>query len=156
MRAFALPSFYDGRIRLNVRGRERDGIVDPADYDAVCDAIEAELHACRDPRLGTPAVARVERLRAADPMAPGGPDADLQVVWAGPADALDHPVVGRLGPFPFRRTGGHSPRGFAFVAGPGIAASDLGCRGAMDVTPTVLELLGRSSGELEGRSLLAG
>ena len=34
MRAFALPSFYDGRIRVNLRGREPAGIVDLADYAA--------------------------------------------------------------------------------------------------------------------------
>ena len=32
MPAFALPSFYDGRVRINLRGREASGIVIPADY----------------------------------------------------------------------------------------------------------------------------
>ncbi|MGD9798528.1 MAG: alkaline phosphatase family protein [Acidimicrobiia bacterium] len=154
MRAFALPTFYDGRIRLNVRGRERDGIVAPEDYERVCDELERELLACRDVRTGRPLVERVDRLRAADPMAPGGPDADLQVVWAGAADALDHPRAGRIGPVPYRRTGGHSARGFAFVAGPGVTPGDLGRRAAADVTPTVLSLLGRPvPADVEGRSL---
>ena len=77
-------------------------------------------------------------------MAPGGPDADLQVVWALATDTLVHPVAGRIGPVPYRRTGGHSPRGFAFVAGPGIEAGDLGTRSVLDVTATVAEFLGRA------------
>jgi len=143
LEAFALPTFYDGRIRLNVRGRERDGLVDPADYTATCERLEGQLHACRDARTGGPLVERVDRLRSADPFASGGPDADLQVVWASTADALVHPTIGRIGPIPYRRTGGHSPNGFAFVSGPDIDTCDLGLRHAHDVTPTVLHLLGR-------------
>ena len=58
MRAFALPSFYDGRVRINLRGRERDGMVEPADYGRTCDEIEALVGACRDPRTGEPVVNR--------------------------------------------------------------------------------------------------
>ena len=47
-RASRLPSFYDGRIRVNLRGREAEGIVDLADYDRVCDEVEALLRECTD------------------------------------------------------------------------------------------------------------
>ena len=155
LEAFALPTFYDGRIRLNVRGRERDGIVAPGDYEEVCDRFVRELLACCDGHTGRPLVARVDRLRADDPMAPGGPDADLQVVWASATDTLVHPVAGRIGPVPYRRTGGHSPRGFAFVAGPGIEPGDLGTRSVLDVTATVAEFLGRAPATvLEGTPLV--
>ena len=155
LEAFALPTFYDGRIRLNVRGRERDGIVAPGDYEEVCDRYVRELLACRDGHTGEPMVARVDRLRADDPMAPGGPDADLQVVWASATDTLVHPVAGRIGPVPYRRTGGHSPRGFVFVAGPGIEAGDLGTRSVLDVTATVAEFLDRAPATaLEGTPLV--
>ena len=155
LEAFALPTFYDGRIRLNVRGRERDGIVAPEDYERVCDRLEREILACRHGHTGEPLVARIDRLRADDPLAPGGPDADLQVVWATATDTLVHPVAGRIGPVPYRRTGGHSPRGFAFVAGPGIEPGDLGTRSVLDVTATVVEFLGRPSATaLEGVPLV--
>ena len=39
MRAFALPSFSEGYIRINLQGREPQGIVAPADYDALCDEL---------------------------------------------------------------------------------------------------------------------
>jgi predicted AlkP superfamily phosphohydrolase/phosphomutase len=35
MRAFALPGFSDGLIRINLQGREAHGIVPPAEYDAL-------------------------------------------------------------------------------------------------------------------------
>ena len=98
---FALPSFSDGHIRVNVRGRERDGIVALEDYTACCDELEAMLRECRDPRTGGPAVDKVLRLRADDPLDPRGPGADLVVTWHGPLDALVHPDTGVIGPFAF-------------------------------------------------------
>jgi predicted AlkP superfamily phosphohydrolase/phosphomutase len=52
MRAFAVPSYYDGQIRLNLRGRERDGLVEPSRYEATCREIEALLRECRNPLTG--------------------------------------------------------------------------------------------------------
>ena len=42
-RAFAHPAENQGYIRLNLRGRERDGIVDPADAPALMDEIAAGI-----------------------------------------------------------------------------------------------------------------
>ena len=130
MRAFALPSFYDGRVRINLAGRERDGIVDVADYDRVCDEIEALVRDCRDPRTGEPIVAEVERCAgSADPRALGSSASDLVVVWSAGAAALEHPVYGVVGPLPYRRTGGHTgPFGFAFVDAPDVRARRPRCR----------------------------
>jgi predicted AlkP superfamily phosphohydrolase/phosphomutase len=41
--AFSLPTDQHGWIRLNLRGREREGIVDPAAYDETCESIEQWL-----------------------------------------------------------------------------------------------------------------
>jgi len=59
--AFAHPADNQGYIRLNLRGRERDGMIDPDDADALMDVIAAGLTTFRDPD-GTPAVAAVERI----------------------------------------------------------------------------------------------
>lgn len=155
MRAFALPTFYDGRIRINLAGRERDGVVPLDGYRSECLEVEKILRACRNPRTSRPIVADLAFPRADDPLAPGGPDADIVIVWADAPDAIEHPEVGLIGPFPFRRTGGHSPRGFAFVCGPGIEPRDLGQRHALDVTPTILALLGREPPDgIEGTPLI--
>ncbi len=157
MRAFALPSFYDGRVRINLAGRERAGMVAPAEYPAACDEIEALVRGCRDARTGEPVVDHVERAGERDPLALGPSEADLVVVWRGAALGFDHPSHGRIGPLPYRRTGGHTgPYGIAYLAGDGITSGDGGVRSSFDVVPTIVELLGEAPArELSGRSLFA-
>jgi predicted AlkP superfamily phosphohydrolase/phosphomutase len=143
MRAFALPSYYDGRIRINVRGRERHGLVDAAQYQDVCDEIEQLVRECRNPRTGDSAVAFVERAGGGDPFRVSTSEPDLCVVWRDVATALEHPRLGVIGPVPLRRTGGHTgPYGVAYVAAPGVPAGDLGVRSSFDVAPTLVEILG--------------
>jgi hypothetical protein len=142
MRAFALPSFSDGHVRINVRGRERDGIVAPEEFDAACGEVIDLVASCRDPRTGEPVLAQAIRMRN-DPHEPG-PAADITLMWAGAADAFEHPTLGTIGPFPYCRTGEHSPTGFALIAGPGISRHDLGSRPADDLAPTMVSLLGRT------------
>jgi hypothetical protein len=153
MRAFALPSFYDGRIRINLRGREAQGLVEPSEYEAERQACIDMLHACRDPVTGQPAVERVEK-RAGDPMTAKESEADLIVIWTmAPPLGLAHDELGVMGPLPYRRTGGHTGGpGFVYFHGPGIAAGDFGTRSAFDVVPSVLGLLEAGRGErLSGR-----
>jgi predicted AlkP superfamily phosphohydrolase/phosphomutase len=142
MPAFALPSFYDGRVRLNLRGRERDGVIEPSRYDETCRAIEALLRECRNPLTGEPAVDAVERADTRDPLALDSSESDLLVVWRGVATALQHPRLGLIGPVPLRRTGGHTGRhGVAYIVAPGIPPGDRGVRSAFDVVPTLIDLL---------------
>lgn len=157
MRAFALPSFYDGRIRVNLRGREPAGIVDPADYAGTRDELEDVLRDCRDPRTGEPVVDHFERPGSSDPLALGNSDADLTIAWRGPACAFFHPELGLVGPAPFRRTGGHTgPFGFAYVSGEGIDIGDGGMRSAFDVSPTIATMLDLTPpAGLDGTSMLA-
>jgi predicted AlkP superfamily phosphohydrolase/phosphomutase len=156
MRAFALPTFSDGRIRINLRGREAAGIVDPAQYSDVCDEVEELLHQCRDPRTGEPVVDHVIRPGAADPLALDAAEADMVVEWKGPSCAFEHPSLGTIGPLPFRRTGGHTgPHGFAYVAGDDIEPGDGEVRSSFDVIPTIAALLDQMpAAEIEGTSLL--
>lgn len=81
-RAFVVPSDSQGLVRLNIRGRERDGIVDPSDADALCEEI---AHGLVDFLLpdGSPAVLSVDRIDEAFPPGPGSyllPD--LVVRWS--------------------------------------------------------------------------
>jgi predicted AlkP superfamily phosphohydrolase/phosphomutase len=142
MRAFALPVFYDGRVRVNLQGREQRGIVDPRDYGATCDWVESLLAECRDIRTGRPVVKHIERRRKGDPLSLEGADADLVIGWNPEIDGIEHPRVGAIGPFPYRRTGGHTDHGFAWLSGPGIAAGDFGNQEALELTETIRGLLG--------------
>ncbi len=146
MRAFALPSYYDGRVRVNLVGREAEGMVEPREYERVLDDVEGVLRACREPRTGEPVVQSVHR-PSADPMALDPTDADLVIEWADDVLGLEHPTLGRIGPLPPRRTGGHtSPIGRCLVRGPGVEAGDLGTHSSFDVLPTLLALAGVTPG----------
>jgi predicted AlkP superfamily phosphohydrolase/phosphomutase len=156
MRAFALPSFYDGRIRINLKGRERDGVVEVACYEETCQTIEALLHECRNPLTGERAVDSVERAATRDPLSLTGSESDLLVVWRGVAAALQHPRLGLIGPVALRRTGGHTgSHGVAYIAGPQCGPGEHGVRSSFDVDPTLVELLGCSPpAGMSGTSLL--
>ena len=72
-RAFGLG--FNG-LYVNQKGRESEGIVDPADADALMDEISRALEAYRDPKTGAQVV--LKAFRAADvysgPRIPEGPD----------------------------------------------------------------------------------
>ncbi|HEX8191021.1 MAG TPA: hypothetical protein VF586_21865 [Pyrinomonadaceae bacterium] len=160
MDAFALPSFYDGRIRINLEGREAGGRVRASEYVARCDKLEAALRECRDPATGEGVVGHVERVEGRDPATLGPTEADVVVVWKGTFCALEHPTLGRVGPVPFRRTGGHTgPFGMAYLSNAGLESGDRGVRSAFDVAPTLCELLGERPPEglkgFSGASLLS-
>ncbi|HYC14451.1 MAG TPA: hypothetical protein VEC75_09385, partial [Stellaceae bacterium] len=156
MSAFALPSYYDGRIRLNLAGRESRGIVPPEDYRKAVSEIEALIRAAIDPATGESAVDYVEYPEVDDPRELAATQSDLTVVWRGAAVAFDHPSLGRIGPVPYRRTGGHTGQhGLAYVRAAGVAPGDRGIRSAFDVVPTLIALTGgRPSSSLSGESLL--
>ncbi|MEY3361085.1 MAG: hypothetical protein RL531_804 [Actinomycetota bacterium] len=157
MRYFAVPSFTTGLVRINLRGRERDGIVDPADYRRTCEEIIDLVSRARCARTGRPVVESATLPRADDPHARGGVPGDVEFVWTAPIDEIDHPSAGRIGPVPMHRVGEHSGAGFVLIAGPDNAPTDLGTHRAVDLAPTILDLLGvRATDDLHGRSMLTG
>lgn len=142
MEAFALPSYYDGRIRVNLAGRERDGRINLDSYDAKLDEICALLEECRDPRTDAAVVANIARPVAGDPLRAGATEADLVVIWRGSPLALQHRRLGLIGPIPFRRTGGHSGgAGVGYLTTRKLAPGDIGTVSAFDMVPTLIELL---------------
>lgn len=162
MRAFALPSFSHGMVRINLRGRDGRGLVEPSDYERCCGELTAALQSLVNARSGGPIVKAVTRTRDSphddDERLP---PADLIVTWNAhePADVVDSPRAGRIGPVPWLRTGGHAPDGFCLLRGPGIApGSRLADDAAIpDLTATLLEMLGVAvPAYIEGRSLLPG
>jgi predicted AlkP superfamily phosphohydrolase/phosphomutase len=159
MKAFALPSFSEGYVRINLQGREAQGIVAPEDYEAVCDEISQKLYALKDARTGTPMVKRIVRMRQSpSDRDPKLPDADLAVIWQEEyaADTVDSPEYGRIGPVPHFRTGSHRAEGFFIGKGPGIeAGSNLPVSRSFDLTPTILQLMDAPiPAHCEGKSLI--
>jgi predicted AlkP superfamily phosphohydrolase/phosphomutase len=155
MPAFALPSFYDGQVRVNLAGREARGRVPLARYEETLDSIAACIQECRDLETGEPVVAEIVRTGGPDPLALGPTEADMIIVWRSGSTGFTTPGLGAIGPFPVRRTGGHTGGdGVALVAGPGIPPGPGDRRSAFDVVPTVFELLGAEPpAGLSGESL---
>lgn len=157
MKAFALPTYSHGMIRINVRGRDGQGIVPPEDYDRVCSELSAALMRLVDARTGEPVVREVTRTRRhalQDDPDPG----DLVVHWqeGDPIDAVQSPDIGRIGPVPYFRSGGHTSTGFCLVRGPGIApGSSLPADAQVaDLPATLLRLMGQDIPPyMEGRNL---
>ncbi len=160
-RAFALPGDHSGYLRLNVRGRERDGIVDPGDVEALMDEIADGLTSFQDPD-GSPTVRAVHRIR--QELGDGeraNQLPDLVVEWSprpsvGPASTTS-PRFGRVerrgeGS---SRPGNHTPEAWALIA-PGASALRSQSRPPRltDLAATACALLGADTEGLAGEPLL--
>ena len=143
----ASHEYSEGLIRINLQGRDAHGLVSPQDYGRTCDEICENLAELRDARTGVPMVREVVRTRSgpADDEA-GRPPADLdRALWQeeAPTDVVAGVRTGRIGPFPYFRSGGHCSRGFIAATGPGVSPSSrLPGSSAQDLTATLLCLLG--------------
>jgi predicted AlkP superfamily phosphohydrolase/phosphomutase len=121
--AFALKSELNGYIRMNLRGRERDGALEAerpetrAYVEQIRRGFESFRHEC-----GRPLVSQVF---LADDVALGGKRAnlpDLSICWSDelpPAKAINSPLYGSITADPDRwRVGHHRGRGFLAVMQP--------------------------------------
>ena len=108
MRMFALPSFYDSRVRVNRKGREAAGQVARRKEGAVVDGLRKLLAETVD--LETGAAVDVDISSRSDGSLPDAVAAhsDVVVRWNRSTTGVHHPVLGTIGPTPWRRTGGHT------------------------------------------------
>ena len=168
-RAFAPISDLDGYVRVNLRGRELKGIVEPGEeYRALLARIEKGLMSFVDADSGERVVGTI--IRATDLFSDAGAIhrtiPDLMVRWA-PSVAAKHrrivsPMFGAIdwptpGRSPGARSGNHRPTGFMIAAGEGIAAGTA-VQGAhiLDLAPTVYSLMALSVPEhMQGRPIAA-
>jgi predicted AlkP superfamily phosphohydrolase/phosphomutase len=154
-RYFPLPMDHAGYLRLNVRGREPEGIVEPgADYEATCQELTEALCSFRDLATDQPIVERVYRL---DDLA--GPDAphrdvlpDLVLTWSDVSaiqcSGVRSEAYGEMrwhphGKLPSGRSGNHRGQGWFVAMGDAVPAATRvhGCR-TVDLVPTVFHWLG--------------
>ena len=166
-RAFAAFCDLDGYVRINLRGREAAGIVEPGEeYERLCAQICEALGTFVDEDTGAPIVdgiARSDQLYPTGRMRKHLPD--LMIRWsASPAAAHRRIVSPRYGAIdwptpghhPQGRSGNHWPDGFLIAAGPRVpAGATLDRAHILDLAPTVYELLGLlPPAEMQGSSLL--
>ena len=146
-RAYLLPTDLEGYVRVNLRGREPQGIVEPgAEYERVLAELTADLLALRDAQTGRPIVRDVIRATSAFPGPRGAYLPDLIVRWdpSAPITAATSPQIGTIAsPSPDARPGTHRGPGFVLAEGPGIAPGSTLHEGhILDFAPTLLARLG--------------
>jgi len=163
-RAVYVPNNTIGAIRLNLRGREPLGQVEPGrEAEALMADLAKALRELRQPSSGQPIVEAV--VRACDVFGPSHhlDVPDLIVRFRQDLGLLEDcesrgvglvrvPVGSRWG----RRSGDHSPRSAAWIAGDSVAGGALRTPASLlDIAPTVLAALGcECPATLDGTSWL--
>ena len=156
-RAFALPGDHFGYLRLNLRGREREGIVAPEDEESLLDQIASGLKTFRD-EAGTPSIAQVHR--PARELKGDGLEMlpDLVVRWSDhPATRLEAVVSPEFGRVPrlgggIGRSGNHWPGAWVLRVPGRSAPRELGrAPELIDLAATACSVAGH--GELPGQPL---
>jgi predicted AlkP superfamily phosphohydrolase/phosphomutase len=160
-KAFMVPSGDCGYIRINLKGREREGIVDADEAGVLLEQIATGLQTFCDPD-GSPAVRRIELV--SDSLGTRDllhPFPDLVVHWSErlpPQGAgLKSPQFGELPPTGWGsgRTGEHREGAWALIM-PGTSRLKKTAKPPhiLDIAPTVCSVLGAEASGLNGQPLL--
>ena len=151
-RAFSQVADLEGCIRINLRGREAAGVVEPGQYHELCAQITEGLLTFEDVDTGEPVV---RKIAATNQIYPGGVRLgelpDLLVAWTHTPLAeqrgivspqfgqIDLPTPGRN---PTGRSGNHRPHGFLIGVGEGFeAGANIEDGHILDLAPTVYAML---------------
>jgi predicted AlkP superfamily phosphohydrolase/phosphomutase len=141
-RVFQLPTDRNSFLRVNLCGREPEGIVEPGrEYEALLSHIEREFQALVNVDTGRPAVEAVFKIHQLCPGPRTHELPDLGILWSSdaPIATVESPRVGRLH-LPVRedRTGNHRPGGFMLARGPRIRRHVRRMHGHLLQLPTTL------------------
>jgi predicted AlkP superfamily phosphohydrolase/phosphomutase len=161
-RAFAVPNNDAiGAIRVNLKGRDRAGIVEPgAEYEQLCNDVCAALAQLKDPVSGRPVVKYTSRIQRelSGPYLDRLPDITVRWDASFPWSAVHSPRFGivQLRDQDFR-TGSHTAHGFLIATGDGIPrAATISGASIYDVAPTIMDGVGVPTPTgCEGRPLFA-
>lgn len=165
-KAFCIPNANEAYVRLNLRGREPQGIVaDEQAYRELVDALDKEFQTLVNPANGRQAVHRIYDTDRVFPGPLRGNLPDLVVTWDPDAKVLaelESAGAGRVrkeagfetAPY---YSGNHRPNAFVLARGPSVP------RGAklvephiVDIAPTILETLGVAAPEhMDGQAWTA-
>ena len=148
-RAFSIPSPYTSFIRVNLHGREPEGIVEPGpEYRALLNELETELKNITDPVTNEPAVTQVWRTKELFEGDVHDALPDLFADWR-PGRFMQrvvHPEAELTQDKPeFYRRSDHSAYGFVAGAGPDVGQTGQdGEFEVLDLAPTFLSLMDTS------------
>ena len=160
--AFAIPSLHTCFARVNLKGREPQGIVDPgAEYEAVLEGLEADFRQLVDPETGAGAIDQIVRPAAVFGGGPSPVLPDLLVEWKALPRLrrrVVHPRAALVQPEPeYCPINEETLSGFVAACGPGIGGRGaLGPVSLVDLAPTFLRLVGEPiPPRMKGRPLEA-
>jgi predicted AlkP superfamily phosphohydrolase/phosphomutase len=149
-------------LYVNLRGRERDGIVDPSDRDVLLNEIAEKLLAVRDPENGRPVIAKVYRAEEvySGPYVDKAPDLligyyrDYRASWATTLGDITAEVISD------NRSAWSADHCIATAEVPGVVFSNRPIERLeptlVDLAPTILGLYGLEPSEaMTGGSLFA-
>ena len=142
-KAFSLPNDNSGAIRINLKGREPKGIVEPGEeYNSLCDFLSKELSQLTNVDTGKAAieeVIRIDKILSGDNI---NDLPDLIIKWKGdaPIRGMQSPGIGTVyGENPERRSGGHRSISFFISSGPNFnEEKNVNEISIMDFAPTIL------------------
>lgn len=150
-KAFAIPADVSSFIRVNLAGREPEGIVAPGnDYVGILEDLERDLVQVVDDETGRPVVDQVIEVERSIGRPVSDVLPDLIIAWQGrpPFRRLRSPRFGVVEVAQRdARTGQHRPNGWMVANGPGVPAmGDHSLDGPghrmIDLAPTVISALG--------------
>ncbi|MEN8822505.1 MAG: alkaline phosphatase family protein [Abyssibacter sp.] len=145
-----------GGVRINLKGREAQGLVDPADYPALVAQLQLQLRELVNVDTGEPLVDDVIVTRDHYDGAYLDALPDLLVVWNRnhPIRAVHSEATGTIVQETVDgRTGDHTPNGIYLVSGPAVAGTGEGAVvKAEDFAPSLAEFFGCQLAETDGQS----
>jgi predicted AlkP superfamily phosphohydrolase/phosphomutase len=111
--AFPLPNDVSGAIRINLKGREPNGIVTSDEYDQVCDSIIEDFNDLKILESGKPAVARIIKVQEEFKGERVNELADLLVLWNVETriEGLTSEKIGKVYVKKDKRSGSHTDKG---------------------------------------------
>lgn len=155
-KAFNLLADLQGYIRINLKGREKDGIIEPGEeYNQLCDKIINGLKTFRDLDTQESVVESIERTDSLYNKGKGfnnlpdlivkwklKPVANYKKIHSSQYGEIEMPIPG----FNFDgRSGNHRPEGFLLAVGKNIKKNSVfEKKHIVDLAPTILHLLGIS------------
>ena len=160
-RAFVMPNDDAGYVRLNMRGRERDGIVDPQEADGLLDKIISGLQTFRDAD-DAPVIWKIHRTAELGYHGPSEDQLpDLIVEWnhrvVTPLAGVSSPAFGAVSSpgWATGRTGCHTGDAWALVVpGSSKLRSPTRTPHIVDIVPTVCAAVSVDHDGLSGEPLL--
>jgi predicted AlkP superfamily phosphohydrolase/phosphomutase len=153
-KAFNLVADLQGYIRINLKGREKEGIVaEGEEYDKLCDQLTEGLMTFKDSESSEPIIESIKRKDELFKKGNGFDNLpDLLVKWKNkPASNYRKIVSSEFGEMewpmpglnPDGRSGNHQPEGFLLAVGENIKTnSSFEKKHIIDLVPTILYILG--------------